>query len=106
METTKSKIAAGLLGIFLGQFGVHNFYLANTKKALIQCIVSAVCWVLYIICMILGVLTAAFGVGIIFFLFAIVLCAGPGGMSIWGLVEAIMILAGKITVDGKGNAIV
>ena len=23
----KSKIAAGLLGIFLGAFGVHNFYL-------------------------------------------------------------------------------
>lgn len=23
----KSKMAAGLLGIFLGSFGVHNFYL-------------------------------------------------------------------------------
>lgn len=106
MENTKSKVAAGLLGIFLGQFGVHNFYLGYTKKALIQCIVSVACWVLYAICMILGVLTAAFGIGLIFFLIAIVLCAGPGGMTIWGLVEAIMIFAGKITEDGKGNAIV
>ena len=28
----KSKIAAGLLGIFLGVFGVHNFYLGFTGR--------------------------------------------------------------------------
>lgn len=38
----KSKIAAGLLGIFLGSIGVHNFYLGFTKKAIIQIIVSCV----------------------------------------------------------------
>ncbi len=38
----KSKLAAGLLGIFLGGFGVHNFYLGYTKKAIIQIIVSIV----------------------------------------------------------------
>ena len=32
----KSKMAAGLLGIFLGCFGVHNFYLGYTTKAVIQ----------------------------------------------------------------------
>lgn len=32
----KSKIAAGLLGIFLGAFGVHNFYLGYTGKAIAQ----------------------------------------------------------------------
>ena len=32
----KSKIAAGLLGIFLGSFGVHNFYLGYTGKAVAQ----------------------------------------------------------------------
>lgn len=37
---TKSKMAAGLLGIFLGTFGVHNFYLGFTKKAIIQIVVS------------------------------------------------------------------
>lgn len=38
----KSKIAAGLLGIFLGAWGVHNFYLGFTKKAVIQIIVTVV----------------------------------------------------------------
>ena len=28
----KSKVAAGLLGIFLGAFGVHNFYLGYTSR--------------------------------------------------------------------------
>ena len=27
----KSKMAAGLLGIFLGAWGVHQFYLGDTK---------------------------------------------------------------------------
>lgn len=36
----KSKIAAGLLGIFLGYLGIHNFYLGNTTRAVIQIIVS------------------------------------------------------------------
>lgn len=38
----KSKLAAGLLGIFLGAYGIHNFYLGFTKKAVIQIIVSLV----------------------------------------------------------------
>ncbi len=38
----KSKIAAGLLGIFLGGFGVHNFYLGFTTRAIIQIVVSLV----------------------------------------------------------------
>ncbi len=28
----KSKLVAGLLGIFLGGFGVHNFYLATPRR--------------------------------------------------------------------------
>lgn len=32
----KSKIVAGLLGIFLGAYGIHNFYLGYTQKAVIQ----------------------------------------------------------------------
>lgn len=38
----KSKITAGLLGIFLGAWGIHNFYLGNTQKGIIQIIVSIV----------------------------------------------------------------
>jgi len=36
----KSRMTAGLLGIFLGGFGVHNFYLGNTNKAIIQIVVT------------------------------------------------------------------
>lgn len=36
----KSKIAAGLFGIFLGAFGVHNFYLGYTGKAVAQLLIT------------------------------------------------------------------
>ena len=40
MENQKSKIVAGLLGIFLGAFGVHKFYLGYTKEAVIMLVIS------------------------------------------------------------------
>lgn len=73
----KSKLIAGLLGIFLGSLGIHNFYLGFTKKATIQ----------LLICLVGGILTC----GIASF-----------AVSIWGLVEGIMILVGKIDVDANG----
>lgn len=69
----KSRIAAGLLGIFLGSLGVHNFYLGNTGKAVAQLLISLLS---------LGYLS--------------------GISAIWGLIEGIMILTGSIAVDGKG----
>ena len=73
----KSKMAAGLLGIFLGGLGIHNFYLGNTTKALIQLLVSLLAGPLT-----LGLASIAMGV--------------------WGLVEGIMILVGSINTDAKG----
>ncbi len=35
-NTQKSKLTAGLLGIFLGGFGVHNFYLGKTGRGIAQ----------------------------------------------------------------------
>ena len=78
----KSKLVAGPLGIFLGGFGVHNFYLGYTGKAVTQLVLSIV-----------GLLLSCVVVGI-----PIVM-----GVGIWALVEAIMILVGKIDKDGKGN---
>ncbi len=71
---TKSKLAAGLLGIFLGSLGVHNFYLGYTGKAVAQLLIT--------------LLTCGIG--------AIV-------TSIWGLIEGIFILTGKINVDAQGR---
>ncbi len=36
----KSKLVAGLLGIFLGGWGVHNFYLGYTGKAIAQILLT------------------------------------------------------------------
>ncbi len=72
----KSKMAAGLLGIFLGSLGIHNFYLGYTGKALAQLLMT--------ICS-CGILAAV--------------------SSIWGLIEGILILTGSINVDANGNAL-
>lgn len=71
---SKSKMTAGLLGIFLGTFGVHNFYLGYTGKAVAQLLIT--------------VLSCGF--------------AAPVS-SVWGLIEGIMCLTGSIKVDGHGN---
>lgn len=72
-KSGKSKIAAGLFGIFLGCFGVHNFYLGYTGKAVAQLLITLLS------CFILSPVSA-----------------------IWGLIEGILILAGN-TKDANGN---
>ena len=73
----KSKIAAGLLGIFLGCFGVHNFYLGYTGKAVAQLLITVLtCFVLSFV------------------------------SGIWGLIEGILILTGSINTDTEGNPLV
>jgi len=80
----KSRISAGLLGIFLGCFGVHNFYLGYTQKAVIQLVLTIV-----------GIVLSCIGIG------AFIVLA----VEIWALVEGIMILTGSINKDGNGNPI-
>jgi TM2 domain-containing membrane protein YozV len=41
-STPKSKMAAGLLGIFLGGFGAHRFYVGDTKGGVIRLVVTIV----------------------------------------------------------------
>ena len=73
----KSKMAAGLFGIFLGALGVHNFYLGYTGKAVAQLLITVLsCFVL------------------------------SGVSAIWGLIEGIMILTGSINTDAEGNLLV
>ena len=70
----KSKLAAGLLGIFLGSLGIHNFYLGYTGKAVAQLLITVLS------CFFLSPISA-----------------------IWGLIEGILILTGSINVDAEGN---
>jgi len=74
---SKSKLVAGLLGIFLGGIGVHNFYLGFTQKGLIQLLLTILS------CGILSFVT-----------------------GVWGLIEGILILAGNINKDAQGNSLV
>jgi len=69
----KSKMAAGLLGIFLGGLGVHNFYLGYTSKGVAQLLITL--------------------------LSCGMLCEVS---AIWGLIEGIMILCGNINTDANG----
>jgi hypothetical protein len=41
-DERKSKLAAGLLGIFLGGFGVHRFYLGYTAIGVVQILVTII----------------------------------------------------------------
>jgi hypothetical protein len=40
--TQKQKVVAGILGILLNGLGAHSFYLGNTKKGIIQIVVTIV----------------------------------------------------------------
>ena len=74
LPTSKSKIAAGILGILLGCFGVHNFYLGYTGKAIGQLLITLLS------CFIFSLISA-----------------------IWGFIEGILILCGSIDKDANGH---
>ena len=69
----RSRIAAGILAMLLGVYGVHSFYLGNTSRGLMQLLISA--------------FTCGFG--------AI-------AMLIWGILDGIKLLDGRINVDANG----
>ena len=73
----KSKIMAGILGIFLGCYGVHNFYLGYNGKAIAQLLIT---------------------------LLSLFLLSWVS--AIWGLIEGILILTGNIKKDASGNDLI
>lgn len=70
----KSRIVAGLLGLFLGSVGAHNFYLGRTGRAVAQLLITVLS------CFLLSFIS-----------------------GIWGFIESILILCGNVQVDGNGN---
>ncbi len=73
----KSRLAAGILGMLTGSLGLHNFYLGNSQRGLIQILVST--------------LGAALTCGI-----------STVAMMIWGIIEGIQILEHKTNADANG----
>lgn len=76
----RSKVAAGLLQIFLGSFGVGRFYTGHTGMAVAQLLLTVLGW-----------LTAVFVVGVFILI----------GVQIWVIVDGIMLLTGRQT-DARG----
>lgn len=64
----KNKIVAGILGILLGGLGIHNFYLRNYTKAVVQLLLCTIGWIILI---------------------------GPWIACTWGFIEGILILVSK-----------
>lgn len=76
-KSTKSKTTAGLLAIFLGSFGIHNFYLGDKTKGTVQLLLTLIfCWTYFV----------------------------PIIVWIWTIFEAIRIFGGYVT-DSNGNTL-
>ncbi len=75
--TQKSRIAAGILAILLGTYGIHSFYLGNTSRGLMQLLIS---------------------------LLGSVLTCGVAAIvvMIWGIVDGVKLLDGRINTDFNG----
>lgn len=72
----KQKLVAALLGIFLGSFGIHRFYLGYNAIGAIQLALGLI-----------GIFT----------------CGGTTVVSgVWGIIDAVMILTGSLRTDAQG----
>jgi Predicted membrane protein len=77
----KSRLAAALLGVLLGTFGVHNFYLGFKTRAIVQVLLSTLG----------GVITCGVATVIV---------------AIWGMIEGILLLIGNDNRNFDGNNII
>lgn len=80
----KSKVVAALLFFFLGSFGVGNFYMGQTNLGITK-----------LVLLFIGFLTAIFFVGIVII----------SAISIWSLVEMILVLTGSNGYDRDANGV-
>lgn len=94
---TKSATTAGLLGIFLGGFGAHDWYLGNKKKGLIHVLLAGAGLVLALI--VPAILSASMSIltvmqfGWLFMMLDLIGWGLMSASSIWGFVEGVIILS-------------
>lgn len=110
-QNTKSATTAGLLGIFLGAFGAHNWYLGEKSKGIIHvCMMSGGVLVEIVAAAVLPNVLSFTMLIQMAWLFTILTAIAGLAMSasaIWGLVEGIIILSqGDAGLARKGYAVV
>ena len=88
----KSRVAAGLLAIFIA-YGVYSFYLGNIGKGIVQLCLWLFVPVLFII-------------GFFFFPLLIIAFLLWSGLYLWDLIDGIRILCGAVKTDGRGNPLI
>lgn len=98
MQKVKSATVAGLLGIFLGQYGAHDWYLGKKAKGAIHVALVAAGLILV---MIAAIITASlnefrlaiYGPPAYLIIMFVIACLILFGNGIWALVEGIILLA-------------
>lgn len=101
----KSKLMAGLLGLFLGGLGIHDFYLKRTSRGISHVALWASAFILNIISeILLSVFAREIIVTLTLLNVAAFICRATTGL--WGLIEGILILCGKVRTDGDGNPLI
>ena len=78
-QNAKSKVLTGILAIFFGSLGVHNFYLGYTGRGIAQLLLTVLGWIFLI---------------------------GPLIASIWAFVEGVLYLVSNDKKDANGNLLV
>lgn len=103
----KSSVTAGVLGVFLGSFGAHDWYLGNTKKGITHVCLCVGGLLLLMIGLILTNLTDSIpAVSILFKALIIASYVILIGNFIWGLIEGVMILMqGDAGLAAKGYTV-
>jgi len=114
----KSKVAAGIIAIFIG-YGIHNFYLGYIKKAAIQLglmLISTVIMIIGAVVFSFAIVDAALLDPYLYYGLPSDAMAGMAMMIISGIVmfathifeiiDGIRILTGSINVDGRGNPLI
>lgn len=97
MQTVKSATTAGLLGIFLGQYGAHDWYLGKKVKGAIHVALAAAGVILVMVATIIVANVDEFRLSVYgppayAFAMYIVAYLVLFGNGIWGLVEGIILL--------------
>ena len=94
-RAVKSRLLAGLLGVFLGGLGLHRFYLSYVEIGVCQ----------------LAMFLLSFGFVVVYGLVSgmprgpmmLIAVFTAALVWLWGAVEGVMILAGMLPHDGHGH---